>query len=319
MLDAIGGYFSLELNKSEKYPFGDFIHLNSARNCIEYILRAKEYQKVFLPYYTCDVVLEPIIKLNIEFEFFDVDDNLEAIFDFNKLNSKEVIILNNYFGIKTAYIKKISTQLQNLIVDNAQALYSNDILGADSVYSPRKFVGVADGGLLSCNVLLKEEFETDLSYERMSHLLKRIDLNAEKSYSDFSINDKSLENNTIKKMSNLTNSILKAIDFDKIKDVRINNFNYIHHHLKKMNTLNLDLSNECVPMIYPFRTKKAELLKKKLIENRIYCATYWPNVLNWCSEKHNSYNLTKEIIALPIDQRYDDESMNKILEIIKYV
>lgn len=313
---AIGGYFSLELNQTEKSPFKNLIHLNSARNCIEYILIAKKYQKVYLPYYTCDVVLEPIIKLNIEFEFFDVNDSLEAIFDFSQVKNNEVAIVNNYFGIKNTYIKKISLKCQNLIIDNAQALFSKNILGIDTVYSPRKFVGVADGGILYTDRYLDDNFDMDLSYQRMSHLLKRIDLTAEDGYLDFSINDKSLVNNPIKQMSQLTYSILNSIDFNKIRDIRINNFNYLNKHLKKMNMLDLDLSDEGVPMIYPFRTKHVESLKEKLIQNKIYCATYWPNVLNWCSADINSYMLAKEIIAIPIDQRYDKNDMNKILEII---
>ena len=255
--------------------------------------------------------------MNIEFEFFDVDDNLEAIFDFSQVKNSEVVIINNYFGIKSKYINKISLECQNLIVDNAQALFSRNIVEVDTVYSPRKFLGIADGGILSTNKYLEINLDKDLSYNRMSHLLKRIDLKAEDGYLDFSVNDKSLVNNPIKEMSQLTHSILSSVNFNKIKDVRINNFNYLHKHLKKVNMLDLDLSDECVPMVYAFRIKEAYELRKKLIESRIYCATYWPNVLNWSSEKENAYNLTQEIIAIPIDQRYNHEHMNKIIEIIK--
>ncbi|VEE10099.1 Uncharacterised protein [Chryseobacterium gleum] len=66
-------------------------------------------------------------------------------------------------------------------------------------------------------------------------------------------------------------------------------------------------------MVYPFRTKNKDL-KKQLINRKIYCATYWPNVFEWCSEETNSYILAEEIIALPIDQRYSINDMRKILE-----
>ena len=48
---AIGGYFELELPNGKSTFFGEnYIELNSARNCLEYILRAKKYTKIHLPF-----------------------------------------------------------------------------------------------------------------------------------------------------------------------------------------------------------------------------------------------------------------------------
>ena len=55
-MESIGGYFSLELPKYEEYH-KDAIRLNTGRNCLEYILRARRYSKVYIPYYTCEVIL----------------------------------------------------------------------------------------------------------------------------------------------------------------------------------------------------------------------------------------------------------------------
>ena len=74
----IGGYFELELNKSIDYH-RNAIALNTARNALEYILIAKKYQKVYIPYFTCDVILEPFQKLNIAYEFYKIDENFECI------------------------------------------------------------------------------------------------------------------------------------------------------------------------------------------------------------------------------------------------
>ena len=56
MEKAIGGYFELELPLKEEFH-KDALRLNSGKNCLEYILRARQYKKVYIPYYTCDVVL----------------------------------------------------------------------------------------------------------------------------------------------------------------------------------------------------------------------------------------------------------------------
>ncbi len=314
---AIGGYFGLELSKTNNLfiDYDELIMINSARNCLEYILQLRKYNYLYVPYFTCDVILEPLKKLGISYEFYDVNDKLEPIFDQNKIQKNEGFLYTNYFGIKDKYLKNSASKIPNLIVDNAQALFSKPIKNIDTFYSPRKFVGVADGGFLSINEKLSEKFEQDVSYKRMVHLLKRIDLSAEAGYKDFCINDDSLKNQPIKLISKLTEEILSNVNFSEIKKKRIENFNFLHNALKELNLLKFEINEDVVPMVYPFRSRNLEL-STKLIENKIYCAKYWPNVLDWCSPQENSYKLTQEIIPLPIDQRYSPLDMAKIL---KYV
>ncbi|GAE63809.1 hypothetical protein H3Z85_09210 [Chryseobacterium indologenes] len=316
---AIGGYFELETPVSQLgYPGHNSIALNSARNCLEYILRSQKKIKIYIPFYTCDVILEPINKVNLEYEFYDVDFNLEPLFNYENIKDNETFLYTNYFGIKDNFIKNLVKKIpKNIIIDNAQALFSPVINDIDQFYSPRKFVGVADGGFLFTNQKIDLELKKDESYQRMSHLLKRIDLSAEQGYTDFSENDKSLQNQPIKKMSNLTEKILSGIDYENIKKCRRENFFYLHNVLQKKNKLSLEVSEESIPLIYPFRTDDKNL-RQKLINKRIYCATYWPNVLDWCDETKNAYTLTKEVIALPIDQRYSINEMKKILECIMF-
>ena len=67
-------------------------------------------------------------------------------------------------------------------------------------------------------------------------------------------------------------------------------------------------------MVYPFWGNNE--LRKKLIENRIYCATYWPNVKEWTRPSSLEYKLTEDMIYLPIDQRYDLKEMELIVNMI---
>jgi dTDP-4-amino-4,6-dideoxygalactose transaminase len=319
MPEAIGGYFGLELSQNEKsFHFEDnFIALNSARNCLEYILRAREYQKVFIPYYTCDVILEPFELLGIPYAFYDVNDLLEPIFDYDILEEKEAFLYTNYFGLKTEFVQSLSLLVKNLIVDNAQALFARPTTGVDTFYSPRKFIGVADGGFLATDEKIELDLEYDYSFERMSHLLKRIDLSAEEGYDDFCCNDQSLERQPIKRMSKLTSQILQSVDVEFITNRRRQNYAFLHDKLKSVNLLKIEMTDEEVPMVYPLRVKNVKELKKKLNQNQIYCATYWTNVLGWCGKDKNAFHLTNEIIAIPIDQRYDEKHLEIIINLIR--
>ncbi|MGL2964086.1 hypothetical protein ACSVH2_09745 [Flavobacterium sp. RSB2_4_14] len=312
--NSIGGYFELETNLISEYH-SNGIAINTARNALEYILRAKKVQKIYLPYYTCDVLLEPLKKLQLQYEFYTIDVNFEPVFDYSKLCDHEYFLYTNYFGLKDDYIDTLMKKCKNLIIDNAQAFFSKPIEGISTLYSARKFFGVSDGAYLYCNDRLNAVFDTDCSVERMSHLLIRKDISAEVGYSDFINNDQLLENQPIKLMSKLTKSILQSIDYDRIARVRIDNFNILHKSLGSKNKLKLSLFKNSVPMVYPFWSEDLGL-RKKLLVNKVYTATYWPNVKEWCGINSLEYSLTNEVIHLPIDQRYSKKEMELIINTI---
>ena len=155
---SIGGYFELELSRGEEYH-SDAIRLNTGRNAFEYILRAKKYNKVYLPYYTCDVMLEPITKLNLDYEFYFIDSNFVPIFNYSNVQENEVFVYNNYFGICDEQTREVAPHCKNLIIDNSQAFYSKPIKGVDTFYSPRKFFGLPDGAYLYTDKLLDFNLE----------------------------------------------------------------------------------------------------------------------------------------------------------------
>ena len=320
MTKAIGGYFSLELPPlQENYIHEKGIHLNSGRNALEYLLKSiTNIQCIWIPYFTCEVVLEPLKKLDIPYCFYSINEDFELTDEID-LGENEYLLITNYFGIKDAYIKELASRFgEHLIVDNAQAFFAEPIEGIKMIYSPRKFVGIPDGGIAYMeNGFDVSGLEQDVSYDRCSHLLKRLDLGAEAGYADFRENSHQLMNQPIKRMSNLTWKLLQGIDFDSIKKQRRENFKQLHKALSEINQLHIpDMDTFVCPMVYPFYTLD-DTLKKRLIENKVFVATYWPNVLDWCKDGMLEYKLASKVISIPLDQRYDKEEMNKIIQIIE--
>ncbi len=114
-------------------------------------------------------------------------------------------------------------------------------------------------------------------------------------------------------MSDLTQKILDSIDYKKIAEVRRSNFSYLHNSLRSINLLKFDLEESHVPMVYPFYSDNLEL-RKKLIENKIFTALYWPNVLNWVNETTIEYKYSTHIVHLPIDQRLEKKELDNIIK-----
>lgn len=318
MKQAIGGYFELELNDRTLFH-KEALALNSGRNAFEYILLANKYSKVFIPYYTCDVLLQHLIRNNISYEFYTINELLEPIFDFEKLKSKEAFLYTNYFGLKDDYVELITSRYSNIIIDNAQSFYSMPQNGADTFYSPRKFFGLPDGGYVYSNKKLDIDLvEDQTSIDRMGHLLKRLAFDAETGYEDFRSNDESLNDQSILKMSQITKKLLASIDYDIVKRRRTENFGFIHNELSKSNKLAslIEKAEIIAPLVYPYWVKNGTELRAKLQRNRIFTPIYWSNVLTSCDKDSIEFDFAINIVHLPIDQRYDKRELKFIIECI---
>lgn len=318
-MKPIGGFFELELSKTgEHYP--NLIKFNSGRNAFEVILRKRGYKKVFLPYYTCDAMLEPIVRLGLKYEFYHLNEQLEPETSFEFLESDEVAVYNNYFGIKDRYIQGLNKRNRNIIIDNCQAFYSEPDANLDTFYSPRKFFGVPDGGYLFLSGGDNDigNFDKDHSCEHFLHLVKRIDLSPEEAYGDFLRAEQSMVNRPVRAMSKITRRILQSINYKQVFETRKQNFNHLHQALKDNNLLKVNkfYDQSSAPMVYPFLTENSNL-RAYLISKKAYVAKYWPNVLNWAGPDSLEHHFAQNLIPLPVDQRYDIVEMETIIQIIK--
>lgn len=314
-MNEIGGYFELELRKGEEYHKGA-IRLNSGRNALEYVLRAKGYKKVYLPSYCCEVMLEPINKLKLGYEFYPINEQLEPIFDFNRIGADETFLYINYFGIKNDIVQKLSKKCHNLLIDNSQAFFEKPLSGIDTFYSPRKFFGVPDGAYLFTDKILPIKLSQDKSVVRFSHLIKRIDDGAEAGYPDFKANNEDIKDQPIKLMSSLTQALLCNIDYDNVIQPRNQNFRFLHEYLQESNEFKLPEDNDFVPMVYPYLTPEGKSLKQKLIQNKIFVPTYWPKSEKGGDQYFYEEYLIQNLLPIPIDQRYTIREIKSVLELI---
>lgn len=318
-IKAIGGYFELADKDCEFAGMPvDGVALNTCRNALEYIiLQLLDAKRIFVPYYTCEAVIEPLKRLQIEYQFYHINEQLEIAEEL-KLEEGDYLIANNYFGIKDAYIEWLAGKYgDRLIVDNAQALFAPVFPNIKAAYSTRKYVGVADGGFaVGVPAVGIIDYEEDNSSEHDSHLYIRKERGAEAGFKDYQANECKLDDQLIRKMSPQTKTILSQIDYNSVIKKRRQNYEYLNNALGEKNFLQLPLMDSFTcPMIYPFITDD-ESLRDRLIQNKVFVARYWPNVLEWCDEDELEYKLAAQIIPLPVDQRYGEVDMMKIIELI---
>jgi len=318
MLREIGGYFELELNQGREY-YPDLIALNSARNALVYLLKSKKIAAINMPYFNCHVVADAVKRFcpNTIMHYYHVDEQFKPILD--DVTCDGPLYYVNYYGLQDHVVRSLSNYY--LIIDNSQAFYSQPIPDGDTIYCPRKFFGVCDGGYLKSGATLDGSLLHDTSWERAGYLLKRIDNGAAAAYSDYQAADAALSSKPLAKMSHLTQKILSNVDYESVKKKRRYNFKYLHRHLGAKNGLlslikSASKENAFVPFCYPYMTDDAEDLQERLIREKIYVPTYWPELKeSWDLNEYEKRFICK-IVCLPIDQRYDEKDMAYIINIV---
>jgi hypothetical protein len=312
---AIGGYFELELPPPLAHLYPDALKFQSVRAAFYALLSAGKPKRVWMPKYICDSMFSPLYALGIEIVFYDLTTQFN-ISDSVTLEVDDWLLYVNYFGIcneqELALLKRFNPS--QVIFDHAQAFYTPPLNCLATIYSPRKFFGVPDGGFLVTQIPVIKPIEIEeKSISRCTHLLQRLDSNPESGYEAFKKADLSLNDIQPRGMSNLTNRMLTSIDYEVIRNKRNANFHLLHEKFEKINELKINTEFINSPMCYPLLINDATI-RQRLLANRIFVATYWPSVLERVSADSIEYLLIEKCLPIPCDQRYYYEDFIRIFE-----
>lgn len=312
-MKEIGGYLELEDFRGEEY-YPEAVAVNNARNGLLYLIKVRNIRKLYIPYYLCDSVSGLCEREECSYDLYPIHEDFTPAFEVS-VREEEYLYVVNYFGrLDDAKILELKSKYGNIILDNVQAFFHRPLPGVDTIYSCRKFFGVPDGGYIATDARLQEEISIDVSMDRMRHILGRYEgMCASEFYNDFKANDHSFKGLELRKMSRLTHNILMAIDYEKVRRRREENYTYLAENLKNINRLP-DI-RPVGPYMYPFYCHNGMELKKRLAAEKIYIPTLWPNVLECNRSLEKDY--AENILPLPCDQRYDVNDMQYIVDKLK--
>ncbi len=317
MKNAIGGYFELELPLPKSIFYPQALCFQSARAAFLALLRTGKPKCVWMPRYICDSMFAPLTNAGIKFALYSIDKQY-GIVDELEISPDDWLLYVNYFGVCAGNVDRILTDYNpnQVILDCSQSFYASPRQCLASIYSPRKFFGVADGGLLvtTLPVVLPAEIDQG-SADRSAHLIKRLTESPESGYPDYIRAEQSLCDFEPNQISDLTRRILMGVDFEQSRIRRNNNFYFLNEYLSNYNQLSIDLQNVDGPLCYPFMTDRPSL-RECLIAERIFVPTYWPEVYGRTNPNDIENYLTAHCLPLPIDQRYGKQDMQKIIDVI---
>jgi len=321
-LTEIGGYFGLELpDYGELYA--DAIKFQSGRAAIRASLECNGITHVLMPAYICDSIIKSAVDAGVVVETYELDKFLYPLNLPHKLPDKYAVIYVNYFGLCQKNITRLLNEVPNdqLIIDNSHALFSPHTDALATIYSPRKFVGLPDGGILRHSPLLRitpPTEEDNQSFERMEYLLTRMAYSAREGYAGFDRARNSLSDTHPLAMSRLTQRLMKSIAWDKVIERRRENYTIMARMMDALNEMHWALGKNDVPLCYPLSLTGCEVnkIKNELATHNIFTATYWPDALQRVKAESMEAALIKETLFLPIDQRMEHAQVEAVGKLV---
>jgi len=333
----IGGVFALEepnaeILQSRKWPFQqpNVLHLANGRGAFWLLANRLRPKIVWLPSYLCSSIIDGFLAAKVAVRFFPVGRDLRCESDswLQHVEPGHMVLRIHYFGFPNLdpVFQEAIAQGACLVDDAAQALLSDGLGdGAEFVvFSPRKFVGVPDGGCLVMNhstLFNSSELPTapeawwqeSLSAITLRQSFDRGDNN--RSWFSRYQAAETLAPAKAYAMSEMTHRLLtRGIDFDAIATRRRDNFRALLEYLADVAIFH-DLPDGVVPLGFPIRVRQRDAIRQFLFERHIYPPVHWPLKTNVCIVSDSfkaSHRLANEIMTLPCDQRYDGGEMERM-------
>ncbi|HLL13125.1 MAG TPA: hypothetical protein VK570_18825 [Rubrivivax sp.] len=314
--DAIGGYFGLEMPAvASPFDAGDAKAFQSARAAFLALLLAVRPSAVWMPWFICDSMLEPLSQAGVAVRRYALDDQFHPEAGL-QLAAGECLLYVNYFGLCETVEAELRLRFRadRLIFDHAQALFAQRGPAMATLASPRKFIAAPDGGLLwTTRDVASPQTVDHGSVGRAAAMLQRAQHGAEAGYAAFQRAEASLSMQAPRAMSAVTRSMLAACDSQGNATARRHNFSQLHEALAPFNRLQLPALGRQVPLCYPLlptRTLPREVLHRA----RVFVPTYWPELLEpQRAVPARERRWAATLLALPIDQRIDSATLQRHL------
>ena len=323
MSQNFGGFPSLTLQSSQDFLYSLKNSYESARAGVVAVLKQVAPHRVWLPWYICDDLSQIIENHGFRLIRYNLDEDFSPKIP-HDMGDHDVLIYPNYFGLSDHIVEMVLKNFSpsKVIIDNASALFSKPRDCLATVYSPRKFIGIPDGGIVVTDLALESPKVVNPEFLKLCAYvyLKQAHID-DLAYSMYRQAENAISINRLYKMSGFSEYYLRTCEEKyTIPKRRRDNYDLLDSHFKKVNRLEFKRACSSVPLCYPLHTEKKRN-KKQLIEKGVFVPSYWPDV-NRDNLNEFELEIYEKCLFLPCDQRMtngDVEDMSKtVKEVLGY-
>lgn len=329
------------------YKGNDYVWMSTGRSATRLVLQTIEERNpnikkvALLPPFTCHTVFEPFMDFGYEIHTLPINldllINAEDILRYQDKYGAGVVLVHGYYGFDTLPgFNKVVKALQDkgviVIEDCTQCLYS-DYPISDANYvvaSIRKWCGVPDGGFAICKEghFTQKPIQTDekmVEAKRIASELKYQFLFEGKGdkptfKAKYREGEELLDNQTnYYAIGELSAAIQAELNVEMLKKKRRTNYKVLLEGLQKTKGIKVifnTLPNDVVPLYFPILVDDRETLQDIMANNDIYAPVVWLKADNCPAIDEVAKTIYEKILCIPIDQRYDVDDMQRIVNVI---
>ncbi len=292
---------------------------------LKHLKSEKGVGRVLLPDYLCSSVLVPVKALELEYEFYPIDETLELeeeTFAALYKQSSAVLVIN-YYGLKDlskqeSFIRCLDKDAI-IIEDDVQAYYEfkKPLGDVDFKFtSLRKTFAIPDGGLVKTQYQLPviETPNTFGQYKAAAALLKSM---REGNFNDqiyleiFEKGESIIDCELECGMSQVAEKLYDSLDEERVKVRRLNNARYLIEELETMGIKPiLPLLEDHVPLFIPISLNNRNEVRKRMFQNDVFCPVHWPSD---GMGVRRGVEMAERELSLIVDQRYGQQDMTQML------
>lgn len=324
---------------------GGRINFSLCREAMYAVALKYEYTEkiVLIPAYTCQTVIDPFTQLGWKCYYYNINTNLridteDLLHKYNSIHPN-LVVVHPYHGVELndtelRTLKLLKDRGCVLMQDITQCIYTDHrpVIFDYFVGSYRKWFQVPDGGFVEyrdINDILVPENENEVFVARQTdamYLRGRY----------FETEDEIIKSISIKlnkeavacigqdikchKMSDFSLSLMEGFDITASIERRFLNYSYLYRHIKRTEGIRLVCSDiedvTTAPLYFPIYVENRAKIQKILAENHIYAPVLWPVSTNELLINEGIKYIYSHILMIPIDQRYDEDDMMRIVELI---
>jgi hypothetical protein len=338
MTPILGGMFGLaepSAARAGRRPgflsLDDALFLANARSGLRVLVDRLQPPRVFLPSYLCDSLVAATRDAAARTVFYAVDQALvPRASDLSGFGRGDLVVAIGYFGFPAAPAIGCSARLAGawLLEDKSQALLSTAAdLGADFVLlSPRKFVGVPDGGILAsrCAVRVGDVptqpapfawWQTSLEaavrrarYDRAGGDRQWFDL--------FREAERTCPIGSYAMSATSRHLLESAFDYGDVARRRVANYAALLRRLGGR-ALFPSLPPGVVPLGFPVKLAHRDRVRSALFAEGIYPPVHWDLAGHVPAEFQDSHALSAQTLTLPCDQRAGEDDMARLAALVE--
>lgn len=322
--DAVFAHFDKDARPSGLE--GALLSFN-ARSALSLLLQYRQPAKVWLPAYLCPALLTALPP-DQNWEYYALNGHLQ-LGDagwLEQLSPGDLVVAIAYLGFAPdpGWLAELRARGAEILLDASQALYLKPTHSQDYLlYSPRKWGGLSDGGILLGPNLPDSPLTTG---PPPAWALMHKAQGLRREYEVLSMPNPALQAEWFglfrqaEALQPVAGWAITGDSLARLKPLwedptipvqRRDNYQRLCSALGEW-ALFPDLPPETVPLGFAICATQRNALQAKLAEARIYCPVYWDLAEHVPSSFEDSHRLSAQILSLPCDQRYTAEDMDKI-------